>query len=191
MMAMNNLYTAVAMMMILVCLECCDADHITHHHHHHHLGKEKVTHLQFYMHDIVLGRNATAVRVAPDKPIGFSASATVGSLFGSVYVIDDPLTETPDPNSRLVGRAQGMYAISSQGEVSLLMALTYAIESGKFKGSSLSIVGKNMVFREQREMPIVGGSGHFRMARGYAFAQTHSSQGPDAIIGYNVTVFHY
>eukprot|EP01018_Ginkgo_biloba_P024159 Gb_27541 [translate_table: standard] len=188
-MATSHVYTALAMVMILMCLGCSDAEHTDHHHHH--MGKEKVTHLQFYMHDIVLGKNATAVKVAPGNSSDFSASAVEGSLFGSVFVIDDPLSETPDRNSKLVGRAQGLYALSSQGEVSLLMALTYSMESGKFKGSTLSVVGKNMVFQKQREMPIVGGSGRFRMARGYAFAQTHSSQGPDAIIGYNVTVFHY
>ncbi|KAH9331319.1 hypothetical protein KI387_003427, partial [Taxus chinensis] len=150
--------------------------------------KEKVTHLEFYMHDIVLGKNATAVQVAPQKPVNISAEA---SYFGPVYVIDDPLTETPHPKSRVLGRAQGLYAMSSQGEISLLMALTYSIDSGKYKGSSLSVVGKNMVLRDQREFPIVGGSGHFRMARGYAFAHTISLKGPDAVIGYNVTVFHY
>eukprot|EP01018_Ginkgo_biloba_P024415 Gb_12515 [translate_table: standard] len=185
-MATSHVYTALAMVMILIGLGCSDAEHTDHHHHH--MGKEKVTHLQFYMHDIVLGKNATVIQVAPGNS---TASAMEGSLFGSVFVIDDPLTETPDPNSRLVGRAQGLYAISSQGEFSLLMALTYAMESGKFKGSTLSVVGKNMVLRKQREMPIVGGSGQFRLARGYAFAQTYSIQGPDAIIGYNVTVFHY
>ncbi|XP_057862429.1 dirigent protein 23 [Cryptomeria japonica] len=150
--------------------------------------KEKVTSLQFYMHDVVYGENATAVQVAPQAPMNYSSGA---SFFGPLYVIDDPLTETPDPRSRILGRAQGMYCMSSLGEFSLLMALTYSIDTGKFKGSSLSIVGKNMVLRDQRELPVVGGSGHFRMARGYAFAHTHSIQGPNAVIGYNVTIFHY
>ncbi|GLJ18218.1 hypothetical protein SUGI_0322280 [Cryptomeria japonica] len=150
--------------------------------------KEKVTHLEFYMHDTPMGKNVTAVQVAPEKPLNFSAGS---SFFGPVYVIDDALTKSPHPNSRLLGRAQGMYVMSSMGEVSLLMALTYSIDSGRYKGSSLSVVGKNMVLREQRELPIVGGSGHFRMARGYAFAHTISVQGPNAVIGYNVTVFHY
>ncbi|GLJ18216.1 hypothetical protein SUGI_0322260 [Cryptomeria japonica] len=150
--------------------------------------KEKVTHLEFYMHDIVIGKNVTAVQVVPEKPVNFSSGVPA---FGSVFVMDDPLTETAERESRVVGRAQGLYSLASQGEFSLFMALTYSMETGKYKGSSISVVGKNMILNGQREFPIVGGSGHFRMARGYAFAHTYSIDGPNAVIGYNVTVFHY
>ena len=40
------------------------------------------------------------------------------------------------------------------------------------------------------EMPIVGGTGFFQLARGYAIAQTHwfDLTTGDAIVGYNITV---
>ncbi|MBA0649494.1 hypothetical protein Goklo_017052 [Gossypium klotzschianum] len=42
-----------------------------------------------------------------------------------------------------------------------------------------------------REMPIVGGTGVFRLARGYAVAKTHwYNEVGDAIVAYNVTIVH-
>ncbi|GLJ47926.1 hypothetical protein SUGI_1011830 [Cryptomeria japonica] len=151
-------------------------------------GKEKISNLQFYFHDKVSGQNVTAVEVA-------HAPSTKSSptLFGTVVVIDDPLTEGPEPTSKLLGRAQGLYALASQEELQLLMAVTYVFQSGEFNGSTLAVVGHNAVFNEVREMPIVGGSGKFRMARGYALAHTHSFdiKAKNAIVHYNVTVLHY
>ncbi|CAI9100971.1 OLC1v1038169C1 [Oldenlandia corymbosa var. corymbosa] len=51
----------------------------------------------------------------------------------------------------------------------------------------------NSVFDKVREMPVVGGSGVFRLARGYAQAKTvvFDLKSGDAIVEYNVYVFHY
>ncbi|KAF8399663.1 hypothetical protein HHK36_015534 [Tetracentron sinense] len=153
--------------------------------------KSKVTNVQFYMHDIVGGPNPTAVRVA-GRPSNFSGSDPIAAMFGSIYVIDNPLTVTPNPNSTVMGRAQGIYAMASQhDEFSLLMTLTYEFISGPYNGSSFSVVGRNPVMRAVREMPIIGGTGIFRLARGYCFASTHSMDEMDAVIGYNVTLIHY
>ncbi|XP_057849448.1 dirigent protein 23 [Cryptomeria japonica] len=150
--------------------------------------EEKISNLQFYFHDRISGNNVTAVNVASAPTTNISATG-----FGLVYVMDDPLTEGPEPTSKLVGKAQGLYASASQEEVHLLMAVTYVFQDGEFNGSTLAVVGNNAVFNEVREMAIVGGSGKFRLARGYALAQTHSfdSQSGNAIVHYNVTVLHY
>merc|ERR1711915_1135544 len=75
----------------------------------------------------------------------------------------------------------------------LLMATTFVFQSGKYNGSTLSMLGKNAVFDQVREMPIVGGSGLFRLSRGYALAHTHSfdPKTGNAVVEYNVTVLHY
>ncbi|CAH2061642.1 unnamed protein product [Thlaspi arvense] len=106
-------------------------------------GKEKVTNLQFYFHDTLSGKNPTAVKVAQAADTEKSPT-----LFGATFMVDDALTETADPKSKLVGRAQGLY------------------------GSSCT--------------------GLFRMARGYAIAQTNwfDPKTGDAVVGYNVTVYH-
>ncbi|XP_015901353.3 dirigent protein 22-like [Ziziphus jujuba] len=152
------------------------------------LKKEKLSHLHFYFHDIVSGRNPTAIRVAEAN-----TTNTSRSLFGSVFMMDDPLTTGPEQISKLVGRAQGIYASASQSELGFLMVLNYVFLEGKYNGSTLSILGHNAVFSGMREMPIVGGSGLFRFARGYAQARTHEVdlKSGDAVVEYNVYVLHY
>ncbi|KAJ8748787.1 hypothetical protein K2173_011342 [Erythroxylum novogranatense] len=147
---------------------------------------EKTTHLHFYFHDKLGGKNPTATLIARGP------NTTAGS-FGSTFVMDDPLTEGPEPSSKVVGRAQGIYAVASQHEFGLLMVLNFAFLEGIYNGSTLSILGRNLVLENIREMPIVGGSGVFRYARGYALAKTFSfapSSGV-AIVEYNVTVLHF
>ncbi|XP_021894022.1 dirigent protein 22-like [Carica papaya] len=152
------------------------------------LKREKLTHLHFYFHDIVTGPNPTAVRVAEAAVTNKSST-----LFGLVAVIDDPLTVSPEINSTVVGRAQGIYAGASQSEIAFSMVINFAFTVGRFKGSNLSLLGRNAVGSGVREMPIVGGSGVFRFARGYARAKTYTADPKtgDAIVEYNVYVFHY
>uniref|UniRef100_A0A7N2MZB7 Dirigent protein n=1 Tax=Quercus lobata TaxID=97700 RepID=A0A7N2MZB7_QUELO len=49
------------------------------------------------------------------------------------------------------------------------------------------------VFHPIREMPIVGGTGAFRLARGFVTAKTHvlNFTSGDAIIEYHVVAIHY
>nr|DAD36741.1 TPA_asm: hypothetical protein HUJ06_007382 [Nelumbo nucifera] len=54
----------------------------------------------------------------------------IASSFGSIYVMDNPFTTTPNINSTLMGRAQGLYAMSSQqSKFRLLMTLVYVFVS--------------------------------------------------------------
>ncbi|XP_022744234.1 dirigent protein 22-like [Durio zibethinus] len=151
------------------------------------LKREKLSHLHFYFHDIVTAKNPTAVRVAQ------APTTTLSSPFGAVVMIDDPLTINPDINSTLVGKAQGIYALASQSEASMLMVYNFAFMEGKYNGSNLSVLGRNSVFDSVRELSIVGGSGVFRFARGYAEARTHTFdlKTGNAVVEYNVYVFHY
>ncbi|XP_039024926.1 dirigent protein 22-like [Hibiscus syriacus] len=144
---------------------------------------KKLSHLHFYFHDIVVGKNATAIRVA---------KAPTKTAFGAVVVIDDPLTVGPDIDSKLVGKAQGIYVTTSQTEASLLMAYNFALMQGVYNGSSLSVMGRNPVFSDVREMPVIGGSGVFRLARGYAEARTsrYDYNTGNAFVEYNVYVLH-
>ena len=147
---------------------------------------EKLTHLHFYFHDILDGTNPSAIRIVgpPKKSV---------SGFGSTFMIDDPLTEGPEATSKLVGRAQGMYALASQHDLGLLMVINYAFLEGMYNGSALSILGRNPALDTVREMPIVGGSGVFRYARGYALAKTvwFSPKSGNAVVEYNVSVLHF
>ncbi|GFQ04176.1 dirigent protein 2 [Phtheirospermum japonicum] len=141
-----------------------------------------MTHLHFYFHDIVSGKNPTAITVAGRR-----------NKFGGTAIIDDPLTEGAEPGSKVVGKAQGMYAMSSKDLASLLMLINFAFSEGKYNGSSLSILGRNRFLESVREMPVVGGTGVFRFARGYALAKTerYNVGSGDAVVEYNVYVMHH
>ncbi|KAG6628309.1 dirigent protein 22-like [Carya illinoinensis] len=145
---------------------------------------QKTSHLHFYFHDIVSGKSPSAVRVAG------SPNSSIFD-FGNMMMVDDALTEGPKLTSKLVGRAQGFYAMASQNEASLLMVMNFVFMEGKYNGSSITILGRNPVF--VREMPIVGGSGLFRHARGYALAHTISvdPKNGDAIVEYHVYIWHF
>ncbi|XP_059435040.1 dirigent protein 23-like [Corylus avellana] len=147
----------------------------------------EITNLHFYFHDTVSGKNPSAVRVA--QAAGTNKSPT---LFGVVMIADDPLTEKPDPDSKLVGRAQGLYGSAGQQELALIMALNFGFVDGIYNGSSISLLGKNPALQPVREIAIVGGTGVFRLARGYAIAHTYwfNATTGDAIVQYNVTVVH-
>ncbi|GAB4851505.1 hypothetical protein Ancab_030905 [Ancistrocladus abbreviatus] len=152
------------------------------------MKKEKLTHLHFYFHDILSGRNPTVVRVAESPLTNRSLTE-----FGIVNMADDLLTVGPERGSKAVGRAQGIYASADMNEVGLLMVMNFAFKEGKYNGSTLSVLGRNAVLSGVRELPIVGGSGVFRLARGYAEARTHQFdyRTGDAVVEYNVYVFHY
>ncbi|KAI7986010.1 Dirigent protein 15 [Camellia lanceoleosa] len=69
--------------------------------------KLKQTQVEFYMHDTVGGPNPSAVRVAGRS--NFTGSNPIAAMFGSIYMMDNPLTITPALNSTVMGRAQGIY----------------------------------------------------------------------------------
>ncbi|KAJ6346615.1 hypothetical protein OIU76_003319 [Salix suchowensis] len=87
------------------------------------------------------------------------------TAFGLVRMIDNPLTLGPEMSSK----------------------------NGKYNGSTVTVLGRNQVFSTVREMPVIGGSGLFRFARGYVQARTHKVDliTGDATVEYNVYVFHY
>ncbi|GJZ16982.1 dirigent protein 22-like protein [Tanacetum coccineum] len=145
---------------------------------------EKTTHFHFFFHDIHSGKSPSAIKIAgtPDS-----------SLFGDTYMMDNALTEGQEASTKMVGKAQGMYAFAAKNEPALLMVLNYEFSEGQFNGSSISVLGRNPVMADVREMPIVGGSGRFRYASGYALAHTvwFDPNTGDAIVEYNVYVKHY
>ncbi|CAK9162079.1 unnamed protein product [Ilex paraguariensis] len=150
--------------------------------------KEKVTRLHFFLHDTVSGKNPTAVTVAQAN--GTSKSPI---FFGETVVMDDPLTFGPEHNSKFVGRAQGLYSSVGLENLALLMTMNLVFTDGKYNGSTLSLLGKNAALQTYREMPIVGGTGVFRLARGIATAKTvfFNATSLDAVVEYNVMVIHY
>ncbi|KAK4365924.1 hypothetical protein RND71_013804 [Anisodus tanguticus] len=150
------------------------------------LRSQKMSHLHFYFHDILSGKNPSAIKIISPGGEGIYG-------FGKTFIFDDALTIGPNASTEVIGRAQGIYAFASQSELALLMTLTFEFTQGKYNGSSISILGRNPFMRDVREMPIVGGAGLFRFARGYALAHTlwFDIKSGDATVEYNVFVQHY
>ncbi|KAL6898067.1 hypothetical protein ACP4OV_006663 [Aristida adscensionis] len=119
-------------------------------------------HLHFYMQDVTSGPSPTAVRVV-SGPRGF---------FGNTFVIDDKLTEGTSSSSATVGRAQGYYMCASVANLELLVTMNVVLTSGPYAGSSITVVGRDDVGAPVRELSVVGGTGQFRMARGYVLWKT-------------------
>ncbi|PPD70277.1 hypothetical protein GOBAR_DD32844 [Gossypium barbadense] len=124
---------------------------------------EKITHLHFYFHDIRSGK--------------FELTST------------------------LVGNAQGLYLALSR-DLTKFSAVFYAdftFTTGRFNGSSFSLFSRfpptDVVPAPGtiREMAIVGGTGKFRMATGFALLRPTSSSNTvgDANVEFNVTLYHY
>ncbi|ERN13412.1 hypothetical protein AMTR_s00041p00181310 [Amborella trichopoda] len=124
---------------------------------------------------------------------GANTTLTSPTSFGLVNVVDNTLTKGPKPTSKLIGRGQGFFASSSQSEISFFMAIDFVFMEGKFNGSTLTMVGRNPIMHKEREMTVVGGSGAFRLARGYAIAKTFVSdqRTKNAIVEYHITVIHF
>ncbi|TVU26145.1 hypothetical protein EJB05_28681, partial [Eragrostis curvula] len=147
------------------------------------------TTFKVYFHDVVGGPSPTAIRIAQA-----ASSNTSSTAFGAVVAIDDPLTTGPQRagtgTSTEVGRAQGTYTFADQKTFGLLMTMNFVFTAGEHNGSSLAILGRNEVLSDIREMSIVGGSGKFRMARGYVQAHTIDSGATngETVVQYTVNV---
>ncbi|GLJ17057.1 hypothetical protein SUGI_0295140 [Cryptomeria japonica] len=141
--------------------------------------KKKVTQIEFYMHDIVKGKNVTAVTVTSGPP-----------HFGMIRVIDDSVTAGPSHKSKELGRGRGMYAQDSLQGVNLMLVFTVVFQAGEHNGSTLSLLGQDNTMDMQREIAVVGGTGHFRHATGHAIFETQAVFGLNAVLKFNVTVLH-
>ncbi|XVE67120.1 hypothetical protein DITRI_Ditri08aG0135000 [Diplodiscus trichospermus] len=152
--------------------------------------QEKVTNLHFFFHDTLSGKNPSAVLVA-------RANITVDdnspSPFSSVFAIDDPLTVGPELTSEVIGNAQGLWVATGRDIPTLVAYFDFGFTKGEFNGSSISVFSRNPISETERELAVVGGRGKFRMAKGFAQLKTYflNVTNGDAIVEYNVTVFHY
>eukprot|EP01018_Ginkgo_biloba_P033555 Gb_35611 [translate_table: standard] len=83
----------------------------------------------------------------PSIPNNYNNNANAGpfpSFPFSVIVIDDPLTEGPDHSSPLLGKGQGYYMPTGQGEdaTTLLLSFTATFEdSTQYKGCTIDFSG--------------------------------------------------
>ncbi|CAM0907859.1 unnamed protein product [Alopecurus aequalis] len=148
---------------------------------------EAPTHLHFYFHDTSSGPKPSARKLTDQL------DPKSKTMFGLVMVMDDPLTAGPKPGSAAVGRAQGLYMGTDQsGGLCLLQVMNLVLTAGPYNGSSLTVLGRNCMLAAVREMPVIGGTGAFRYAQGYARLTTNffDLKTGNAIVEYDVYVMH-
>ncbi|KAJ1685919.1 hypothetical protein LUZ63_017309 [Rhynchospora breviuscula] len=136
------------------------------------LSSGNTTHLHFYLHDTLSGPNPTAIPVVQGST-RYKGSGPFG--FGTIIVIDDVLTEGPSLTTDAIGRAQGFYTMASLTGSELLLSINILLTEGEFNGSTVAVLGRDNLFDSVRELPVIGGSGKFRMARGYTLFKTYSA----------------
>ncbi|XP_058782642.1 dirigent protein 21-like [Vicia villosa] len=146
---------------------------------------EKTTHLHFFYHENLEGKNPTVIKI-----IDPSTNSPTG--FGATFMMDNLLTLQQELTSKPIGRAQGIFGSASLNDRGLVMLINLVFIEGEFAGSTLSLLGRNPVQDTVREMPIVGGTGVFRFARGFAVVKSlyEISTSENFVVEYNVTVSH-
>ncbi|KAK1422968.1 hypothetical protein QVD17_18260 [Tagetes erecta] len=151
-------------------------------------NKYKQTNLVLYVHDSLTGDDKSAITIA-----GKDGPTTSIMHFGTLLVHDDSVTLSPDPRSKEIGRAQGMYINSQLDGKALYMSFSIMFIDGEFKGSTLEIQGADPFALKEREFSVVSGTGYFRFVRGYGIMTTEfmDIQNLKAIIKLNITVKHF
>ncbi|KAG6402468.1 hypothetical protein SASPL_134663 [Salvia splendens] len=147
-------------------------------------GNKNLTKFHFYVHDPGAGPNATLFKVA-----NASITDTSSTVFGQVMVFDDRVTADPDINSGQVARAQGTAASADLQNLAVALNMNFYITSGQYNGSTVSIAGRNPLLAPSREVPVIGGTGAFRFARGYAVTSTYSMDLPASYIVLEYTIY--
>ncbi|KAH9323250.1 hypothetical protein KI387_017889, partial [Taxus chinensis] len=138
-----------------------------------------------YLQETLSGVDATIQTVA-----GVNGTSSGLLAFGTVNVIDHVVTEGPLPSSKVLGRMQGFEARPDPKNTGFHMLSSIIFQTGKYNGSSLEIQGTNRFSLPQREVSVVGGTGRFRYAHGYALLDFLHQTGQTLSFKFNITFRH-
>ncbi|ONK56505.1 uncharacterized protein A4U43_C10F9500 [Asparagus officinalis] len=125
--------------------------------------QETETHLHLYLHENFTGPNPTSIT---------AVTTSTPSSFGTIRVFENELREGADPISKLIGQSQGTGTTASRDEGSSLVEANFVFTIGEYKGSTLAIFGRPIrLLLSSWEVNVIGGTGKFRLARGYAIGR--------------------
>jgi hypothetical protein len=149
--------------------------------------------LNFFVHDdLDITPIGSAFLVVPQ--LSNPNSLHNNNLFGSIAVFDDKVTTTGDVNSLEIARGRGFYVFDhlANDSTSLEFVLTtiFNNQSGYEDGSSIVMRGYDDITQVYRELAIVGGTGTFRLARGWAGILTYSANGGSAVLNFTAHVYY-
>lgn len=149
--------------------------------------------------DVVNGGNNQPFVTAGQLPSGASLQKL---LFGSLTVFDDELTEAHELGSAVVGKAQGFYLASSLDGTSQTIAVTMMFHGGGdhhqvVVEDMISFFGVHRTASHESQIAVVGGTGKYENAKGYATVETlqkedqHTTDGVDTILQFSVYLSEY
>ena len=106
----------------------------------------------------------------------------LGLGFGTITVIDDILTSSPEFGTQPLGQAQGVYVASSADGSTQMMAFTAMMEGGEY-GDSLNFFGVYKIGSTMSRLSVTGGTGNFKNACGFAEVRSLIPSGQHVIDG--------
>lgn len=130
------------------------------------------------------------------------AAALQQLMFGTITVVDDELTEGHELGSAIIGRAQGFYIASSLDGTSQTLSLTVLFHGEHDHHDTLddaiSFFGVHRTASHASHIAVVGGTGKFEHAKGYAVVETlhnqedqHVTDGRDTILHFSIYLTYY
>ncbi|CAN4096029.1 unnamed protein product [Withania somnifera] len=143
--------------------------------------------------NIVNGGNNQPFVTAGQLPAGLSLQQL---MFGSITVVDNEITEGHELGSAVLGRAQGFYLTSSSDGTSHTLALT-ALFHGEHNheiDDSISFFGIHRTATPLSHIAIIGGTGKYENAKGFATIETlphvdqHTTDGVETITHFTVYI---
>ncbi|GFY82210.1 disease resistance-responsive (dirigent-like protein) family protein [Actinidia rufa] len=140
--------------------------------------------------NVVSGGNNLPFVSAGQLPAGLTLQQL---MFGSITVVDNELTEGHELGSAVLGRAQGFYLASSLDGTSHTLVLTALFHGSEHEGEdTISFFGVHRTGSPVSPIAIVGGTGMYEDAKGYATIETlpqhdqHTTDGVETITQFNV-----
>ncbi|KAF7805514.1 dirigent protein 10 [Senna tora] len=115
-------------------------------------------------------------------------------MFGTMTVFDDELTEGEELGSGLIGKAQGFYIASAEDGTSQILGFTAMFEENGY-ADSISFLGVHRTQTSESQIAVIGGTGKYVNAQGYAVVKTfpvsnnqqHISDGVESLL--HITVY--
>ncbi|CAA3026555.1 Hypothetical predicted protein [Olea europaea subsp. europaea] len=140
--------------------------------------------------DIVNGGNNQAFVTAGQLPAGLTLQQL---MFGSITVVDNEITEGHELGSAVLGKAQGFYMSSSSDGSSHTLVLTALFQGHDHEiDDTISFFGVHRTATPISHIAIVGGTGKYENAKGYATIETlphvdqHTTDGLETITHFTV-----
>ncbi|XP_047331673.1 dirigent protein 24-like [Impatiens glandulifera] len=115
-------------------------------------------------------------------------------MFGSITVVDNELTEGHELDSAVLGKAQGFYLASSLDGTGHTLVLTALFHSGEHHEieDTISFFGIHRTGSPESQIAVIGGTGKYEHAKGYATITTlhqqdqHTTDGVETITEFTV-----